>query len=103
MKIVTVGKAGTVESSDIIVEISPSEKKGIELHLESQVMQQYGNQIKRVILATLEELGIENAVVTAADKGALDCTVVARTKAAAYRAAESKDYTWACKECGGNK
>ena len=28
------------------------------------------------------------------DKGALDCTVAARTSAAAYRAAESSDYVW---------
>lgn len=102
MKIVTVGKAGTVESSDIIVEISPNEKKGIELHLESQVMQQYGKQIEKVMRETLNELGVEDAVVSATDKGALDCTVIARTKAAAYRAAQSEDYKWTCK-CGGNK
>lgn len=96
MEVVTVGKAGTVESSDIIVVIEPNEKKGIELHLESAVMQQFGTQIESVIRDTLKDLGIENAVVSATDKGALDCTVIARTKAAAYRAAQCTDYKWAC-------
>ena len=100
MEIVKVGKAGTVESSDIIVTIEPNEKKGVEIHLESEVMQQFGAQIKSVIESTLKELGIDSAIVTAADKGALDCTVIARTKAAAYRAADSTDYKWAV---GGNR
>ncbi|MBQ9950240.1 MAG: citrate lyase acyl carrier protein [Clostridia bacterium] len=100
MEIVTVGKAGTVESSDIIVMIEPNEKKGIELHLESQVMQQFGAQIENVIRDTLKDLGVENAVVSATDKGALDCTVIARTKAAAYRAAKCTDYKW---NFGGNR
>lgn len=94
MEIVQVGKAGTVESSDIIVTIEPSDKKGVEIHLESEVMQQFGTQIESVIASTLKELGVTSATVTAADKGALDCTVIARTKAAAYRAANSTDYKW---------
>lgn len=96
MEIVTVGKAGTVESSDIIVVIEPNETKGIELHLESAVIQQFGSQIEKVIRDTLKELNVENAVVSATDKGALDCTIIARTKAAAYRAAQCTDYKWSC-------
>ena len=37
--------AGTVESSDIQIMISPKEEPGIELVLESSVLGQYGNQI----------------------------------------------------------
>ncbi len=99
MEIVTVGAAGTMESSDIIVRIEPREEAGIELHLESAVMQQFGTQIKKVILETLEDLGVKNAVVNAVDKGALDCTIIARVSAAAYRAAKSEDFVWD----GGNK
>jgi citrate lyase subunit gamma (acyl carrier protein) len=47
-----------------------------------------------VIRETLRELGVENARVVAIDKGALDCTVRARTQAAAFRAADSTDYPW---------
>lgn len=94
MKIITTGVAGTMESSDIIVTIEPKANEGIELSLESDVMQQFGKQIEKVIRETLDELGVTAAKVTAVDKGALDCTVAARTMAAAYRAAESTDYVF---------
>ena len=85
-----------MESSDIIVRIEPRDKGGIELELESSVMQQFGRQIEKVIRETLDDLGVEHAYVNAVDKGALDCTVRARVSAAAYRGAESEDYTWRC-------
>ena len=94
MQIVTTGVAGTMESSDIMVRIEPSEHEGIELTLESAVMQQFGKQIERVIKDTLKELGVASAVVNAVDKGALDCTIAARVSAAAYRAAKCTDYVW---------
>ena len=94
MKIITTGVAGTMESSDIIVRIEPKETNGIELELESDVMQQFGKQIEKVIRETLDELGVEAAYVNAVDKGALDCTVAACTMAAAYRAANSTDYVF---------
>ncbi len=78
--------AGTLESGDIMVQISPSEKEGIEINLNSTVAYQFGNQIKAVITETLEGLGISSAVITATDKGALDCTIRARVTAAAVRA-----------------
>lgn len=94
MNIITTGVAGTMESSDIIVTVEPKEGAGIDLTLESDVMQQFGKQIEKVIRETLAELGINSARVSAVDKGALDCTVAARTMAAAYRAAESTDYVF---------
>ena len=87
--------AGTLESGDILVQISPTEQQGVQIELQSTVAFQFGEQIKHVISETLNELGIDRALVRATDKGALDCTVVARTKAAAYRAANSTDYKWA--------
>ena len=58
----------------------------------SDVKQQYGDRIEQVIRETLAAMGVESAYVSAVDKGALDCTVEARTQAAAYRAANSTDY-----------
>ena len=40
----------------------------------------------------IKELGVENANVKVVDKGALNYALIARTKAAVYRAAESHDY-----------
>lgn len=78
--------AGTMESGDIFIQISPSEAEGLQIILESSVEYQFGGQIKKVIGETLTGLGIENAIVKAVDKGALDCTIRARVTTAAVRA-----------------
>jgi citrate lyase subunit gamma (acyl carrier protein) len=97
MKIVKPASAGTLESSDIEIRIEPADEAGIEIHLTSSVMQQFGKKIEAVIKSTLEELGVDSAYVDAVDKGALDCTVRARTAAAAHRAAEDSNYEWRVK------
>uniref|UniRef100_UPI0032616A2F citrate lyase acyl carrier protein n=1 Tax=Clostridium sp. NkU-1 TaxID=1095009 RepID=UPI0032616A2F len=48
--------------------------------LESAVMNQYGNRIRKVIMETLRNLSIDNVRITVVDKGALDCTIKARVK-----------------------
>ena len=84
MEILKPAMAGTLESSDAQVMVEPGEG-GIELYLESSVMNQYGRQIKATVLETLERLGVENARVTVVDKGALDCTIKARVECAVFR------------------
>ena len=86
MELKTTGVAGTMESSDIQIVLEPRTEGGIEVSLTSSVMNQFGRQIVKVIRETLAELNIENAFVTAVDKGALDCTIRARTTAAIERA-----------------
>ena len=81
---ITNAVAGTLESGDIMIQISPGD--GLQVELQSTVAAQFGRQIKAVITETLTGLGIENAYVKATDKGALDCTIRARVTAAAVRA-----------------
>lgn len=78
--------AGTLESGDVLIHISPSDEKGLHIDLQSTVAYQFGRQIKQVITETLEGLDIRDAHVSATDKGALDCTIRARVTAAAVRA-----------------
>ena len=78
--------AGTLESGDIMIKIEPNDKQGLEINLESTVAYQFGEQIKSVIQETLKGLDINSAIVTATDKGALDCTIRARVTSAAVRA-----------------
>ena len=78
--------AGTLESGDILIQLSPSEKPGLSVNLDSTVGARFGKQITSVIEETLRSLGVEDAIVDATDKGALDCTIRARTTAAAVRA-----------------
>lgn len=81
-----IAKAGTLESNDILIMVMPNENGGIELELESIVIKQFGNQIKRTILDKVQELGVEDIVIKAQDKGALDCTIRARVQTAIERA-----------------
>jgi citrate lyase subunit gamma (acyl carrier protein) len=77
--------AGTLESSDIMIRLSPG-SSGVEIDLQSIVEKQFGHEIRRVIAETLDELGVRAVRVQAVDKGALDCVIQARVKTAAYRA-----------------
>ncbi len=76
--------AGTLESSDAQVTVEPG-NGSLELSIESNVIHQFGKQIRQTVLATLEHLNVENAKVTVIDKGALDCTLKARVECAVYR------------------
>lgn len=79
--------AGTLESGDIMVQIAPTKAgDGLVIELDSSVAAQFGRQIRALITDTLKELQINDAIVKATDKGALDCTIRARVTAAAVRA-----------------
>ena len=84
MEIKKTAMAGTLESSDAQVTVEPGDGT-IELTIESSVIHQYGRQIRKVTLETLDRLGVDNAKVTIFDKGALDCTLKARVECAVYR------------------
>ena len=97
MEIQKTAMAGTLESSDAQITVEPGEN--LSLTIESSVMNQYGRQIKAIVLKTLEELEVTNAKVTVVDKGALECTLKARVECAVYRSnnASDKNIAW-----GGN-
>lgn len=86
MEIKKIAKAGTLESNDIYIMVMPNDEGGIELDLESIVIKQFGDEIRKTILDTLSDLGIEKAIVKAQDKGALDYTIKARVETAVKRA-----------------
>lgn len=80
-------QAGSVESSDILIMIAPAEPgAGITIELVTPTMQQFGDQIKAVIQKTLTAQGVDDAIVHANDKGALDFTIEARVTTAISRA-----------------
>lgn len=87
MELKITGVAGTLESSDAMITIEPAQE-GVELSVESSVLNQYGRQIKKTVLETLDRLGVKNARVTVVDKGALDCTIKARVECAVFRSCQ---------------
>ncbi len=95
MNILKTAVAGTLESSDAQVTVEPSDS-GLELSIESIVMNQYGRQIRETAGAVLTQLGIEQGKVTVIDKGALECTLKARIECAVYRSCDQaeKNIPW---------
>lgn len=91
MELIKEGMAGTMESSDINIKISPNQGKGIKIQLRSAVEKQYGDVIRQVIKETLMKIGVEDAKVVANDKGALDYAIKARVQTAAFRAANQEN------------
>lgn len=88
MRISKTAKAGSLESSDILIFVAPNENKGIELQLESIVIKQFGNQIRKTILDKLNDMEVDNITIKAEDRGALDCTIRARVETAVRRASD---------------
>ncbi|MBO1361675.1 citrate lyase acyl carrier protein [Acetobacter sacchari] len=87
MKIIKKGMAGTLESSDVLVVISPNNDIGLKLVLQSKVEKQFGSAIRMCVKNTLAMCGVSDAVIEVRDQGALECVIKARVEAAAYRAA----------------
>lgn len=95
MKFLKNAVAGSLESNDIRVMVTSNDNPGIEIQLESVVEKQFGRQIRKVIMQTLEKLNIDNVKIIAVDRGALDFTIRSRVACAVYRACGmEKDYDW---------
>ena len=94
MEVKKAAMAGTLESSDAQVTVEPG-NGSVEFNLESAVINQYGNQIRKVVLQTLENLEINNVKISIVDKGALDCTIKARVEGAVFRSVDQiEDIPW---------
>ncbi len=76
-------QAGTIESNDTLIIVSPSDKLIVEI--SSIVFDKFGDAIKSVILETLKEHDVVCKVVVQ-DKGAYDYTIKARLTTALRRA-----------------
>lgn len=83
MEIIKNASAGTMESSDVYVEIEPSDK--LQLQLESVVLAQFGEEIRTVVQDVLSQCGVEKANVRVVDRGALECVIRARVETAIVR------------------
>ncbi|MGN0464946.1 MAG: citrate lyase acyl carrier protein [Lachnospiraceae bacterium] len=90
MEILKPAVAGTLESSDCQVMVEPGDGQ-IEFELDSAVINQFGNQIKKVVLETLKNLDVDDIRISVIDKGALDCTIKARVEGAVYRAVGQRE------------
>lgn len=88
MQITKIAVAGTLESSDVQVRIAPATSLDIELN--SSVGKQFGEDILATIQDVLTSFDVKAAQIIVEDKGALDCVLRARLKAALLRATEEE-------------
>ena len=86
-EIIRFATAGTDEKSDAVITVEPSEN-GLQLEIKSVVMNQFGQSIEASIREVLAQMGVENAIVRVADRGALDCVLRARVETAVLRGME---------------
>jgi citrate lyase subunit gamma (acyl carrier protein) len=94
MKITKEAIAGTLESSDVLVKVAPNDQGKLDIVIRSEVIKQFGKQIRRVIDDTLSKLEVGEGTVIVEDKGALDYAIRARVQAAVLRGAGSEELKW---------
>jgi citrate lyase subunit gamma (acyl carrier protein) len=94
MKIVKEAIAGTLESSDVLVKVAPGNTGKLNIVIKSEVIKQFGKQIRCVIDETLTRLDVNEGSVIVEDKGALDYAIRARVQAAVLRAANTDELNW---------
>ena len=85
--------AGTLESSDVYIQINPIDEDVVEIELESSVAELYDDMIEELIQDTLKEMNISGVHVKVQDKGALDFVIKARLETAIFRASAATP-TW---------
>jgi citrate lyase subunit gamma (acyl carrier protein) len=89
MKLLKEAVAGTLESSDIMVTVTPA--ADIKIELESNVEKQFGAAIKATTLAVVKKMAVDGADIRLVDHGALDCTIRARVETALERALQNPE------------
>ena len=77
--------AGTLESSDVYVEVVPRDT--IQIEIESIVAAQFEQAILLAVRQTAQALGVTGAGIVLKDRGALDCVIRARVETALRRGA----------------
>ena len=83
-EIIKLATAGTDEKSDAVITVEPNDN-GLVLEIKSVVMNQFGPAIEASVREVLQEMGVQNAIVRVADRGALDCVLRARVETAVLR------------------
>jgi citrate lyase subunit gamma (acyl carrier protein) len=86
--------AGTLESSDLFVRVTPIEGEGVEIELESTVYEIYADAIKQSIVESAKALKATGIKIMVQDKGALDYVIKARVQAAILRAYGINEPDW---------
>ena len=83
MKITKNGMAGSLESSDCLVVLSPFESRNVVLN--SVAEKRFGTHLHSLINEILDEFEVESGTIEITDRGALDYCIRARIACAIQR------------------
>ena len=78
--------AGTMQSSDLVVQVEPADR--LDIQIDSTVKKQFEHLIRARVEAVLKKHGVNGARVKLSDRGALDYAIEARVETALRRASE---------------
>ena len=90
MKILKNAVAGTLESSDLFIQIEPDDTE-LVLEIDSVVANQYMDAIRGAVLDTLKEFDVSTGKIFIKDNGALDCVIRACMEPALKRGGVEKE------------
>ena len=94
MELIRTGKAGTLESSDVLISVRTNPENTVVIKLKSIVEKRFGRHIRELVQNILKEMHVGSAIVDVDDRSALDCVIRARLQTALYRAAGIQKYPW---------
>lgn len=94
MELIRTGKAGTLESSDVLISVRTNPENRVEIKLKSIVEKRFGRHIEQLVRDILKEMQVGSVIVDVDDRSALDCVIRARLQTALYRAAGIQKYHW---------
>ena len=87
LQIRTNAQAGTMQSSDLLVFVEPSDALHVEI--ESTVKKQYEHLIRDCVIKVMRRMNLSKGRIVISDRGALDYAIDARVETAIRRGAES--------------
>ena len=85
VNILTSVVAGSLESSDVLVSLAPSQNGELDLQIESIVIKLFGGRIHGVAEEMLRQQSVLSGMIRIQDRGALECTLRARLETALAR------------------
>ena len=85
MNLINQAMAGSLESSDVLVSVSPLTGE-TQIEIQSVVYEQFGKELEETVVDVLKQFNVDNVKITLNDRGALECTIRARIETALKRA-----------------
>ena len=90
MKIAKTAIAGTLESSDAMITLTPI-GSGVTIEVESVVFEQFGADIERALREVLDTFSVGCVKVHVRDQGAVECVLKALLETAIIRAGKEAE------------